>query len=159
MIKTWNVVIEDTGYKVELKNNKIALINGREYRLKDYKKKTGLLHTEFELPLGTKPASLIVRSMSAPQLVIDDRDCETGEEYVPLTLPVWAYVFVVLHCANFLNGALGAALAVIGIMLTMNISCNKKINVAARVLLNVLVIAGIYFAVLGVAFLLSGLLG
>lgn len=57
--------------------------------------------------MGAKTALLVIRSMSTPQLVIDNRDCATGEEYVPVKLPVWAYAFVVLHCINFINGAIG----------------------------------------------------
>ena len=107
--------------------------------------------------MGAKTALLVIRSMSTPQLVIDNRDCATGEEYVPVKIPGWAYVFVVLHCINFINGAIGWIMAVIGIALTTSVSCNKKFSVIVKVLLDLAILILAYAVVFGVAFLVTGL--
>ena len=69
----------------------------------------------------------------------------------------WSYVFVVLHCLNFFNGAIGALLAIIGIALTTSISCNRKMNVVLRVLLNVAIVIISVIVVFGIAFLIAGI--
>ena len=158
MLKTWDVRIDGNGYYIELKNNKKLSINGEALKLKDYVKKTGLVHTEYELQLGSKTALLVLMSMNQPHLYIDNRDFETGQEYTPLKIPGWAYIFMVLHCINFLNGALGGAMAVVGLTVTTYISCNRNMNIIIRLLLNIALLVLIYGIVFGVAFLLAGLL-
>lgn len=159
MANSWNVNIDDNGYYIELNKNKVC-INGQDIKLKDYIRKTGFIHTEYEIPVGSQKVLLVVRSLSAPHLYIDNRDCETGEEYVPMKIPGWAYIFMVLHCFNFLNGAIGGALGVFGIALTAAIACNKKMNIAVRVLLNIIVFAAIFvfmiFVSTGISSLLAG---
>lgn len=106
MKKTWEVKIDEQMHKVELNNQKLV-VDGEKLKLRKFKKKSGLIHEEYEIPVGSKNALLVLKNMSTPQLVIDGLDCATGEEYVPVKLPKWAYVFIVLHFINFLNGALG----------------------------------------------------
>ena len=101
MSKKWNVKIDERMYDIELKGRKL-LVNGEVMKLGPYRKKTGLTHEEYEVPIGSKKALLVIRNLSAPVLAIDNRDCATGEEYVPVKMPGWSYVFVVLHCLNFL---------------------------------------------------------
>lgn len=156
MSKKWDVKIDEQMYNLELQGKKL-IINGETLKLNKYKKKTGLIHEEYEVPVGAKTALLVIRSMSTPQLVIDNRDCATGEEYVPVKLPVWAYVFVVLHCINFINGAIGWIMAVIGIALTTSVSCNKKFSAIVKVLLDLAILILAYAVVFGVAFLVTGL--
>lgn len=156
MGKKWNVKIDEKTYGVELKGKKL-LINGEDLKLRKYRKKTGLIQEEYEVPVGPKNALLVIRSMKEPLLVIDNKDCATGEDYVPEKLPGWAYVFVVLHCINILNGVLGAVFAVIGIGLTTSVSCNKKFNIAVRILLNLAILILAYAVVFGIAFLAAGL--
>lgn len=155
MSKKWNVKIDEQNYDIEFKGRKVV-VNGEELKLKDYKKKTGLVHTEYEFPAGPKTALLIVRSMGTPQLVIDNKDCATGEEYVPVKLPAWGYVFVVLHCVNLLNGAIGVLMAILGVTATYSVSCNRKMNVALRVLLNIGILVVFYAIVFGIALLAAG---
>lgn len=157
MSKQWNVKIDEQSYDVALKGSYKLLVNGEELKLRKYKKKTGLVHTEYEVPVGTKTALLIVRSMGTPQLVIDNKDCATGEDYVPVKLPAWAYVFIVLHCINVLNGVLGVFLAVAGVTITTSLSCNKKLNIAVRVILNLVVLILFWAVVFAVAFMAAGL--
>lgn len=156
MGKLWNVKIDEKMYNVELKGRKL-LVNGEDIKLKKYRKKTGLVHEEYEFPLGSKTAFLDLRGMNGSVLVIDNKNCATGEEYVPVKMPKWAYIFVVLHCLNFLNGALGAAMAVIGIMLTASISSNKRMNVVLRVLLDLVVLVVAIIAIFSIALMLAGM--
>lgn len=157
MSKQWNVKIDEQSYDVALKGSYKLLVNGEELKLRKYKKKTGLVHTEYEVPVGTKTALLIVRSMGTPQLVIDNKDCATGEDYVPVKLPVWAYIFIVLHCINILNGVLGVFLAVAGVTITTSLSCNKKMNIAVRVILNLVVLILFWALIFALAFMAAGL--
>ncbi len=156
MGKLWNVKIDEQMYNLELKGRKL-LVNGEDIKLKKYRKKTGLIHEEYEFPLGSKTAFLDLRNMNTSVLVIDNKNCDTGEEYVPIKTPGWAYIFVVLHCLNFLNGALGAAFAVIGIMLTVSISSNRKMNVVVRVLLDLAILVVAVIAIFAIALMLTGL--
>ena len=156
MGKLWNVKIDEQMYNLELKGKKL-LVNGEDIKLKKYRKKTGLIHEEYEFPLGSKTAFLDLRNMNSSVLVIDNKNCDTGEEYVPIKTPGWAYILVVLHCLNFLNGALGAAFAVIGIMLTVSISSNRKMNVVVRVLLDLAILVVAVIAIFAVALMLTGL--
>lgn len=158
MLKVWNISVDNIGYNIELKNNKKVFVNGEELKLKNYVKKTGLVHTEYEIPFGSKTGLLVLMSMNQPHLYIDNRDCETGAEYSPLKIPGWAYIFMVLHCVNFLNGALGGAMAVVGITFATYISCNRNMNIIIRLLLNIALLVLIYGIVFGVAFLLAAAL-
>ncbi len=156
-MKTWNVTSDGAGYYVELKNNKQVVVNGAVLNLKEYRVKTGMLQTEYEIPVGFRKALLIIRSMSQPRLIMDNRDCATGEEYVPFKTPAWAYVFIVLHCGNFLNGALGGALAAVGMLTAASVSSNQKLNLALRIIINIVILIAAYAIMFGIAFALTGL--
>ncbi len=156
MSKKWNVKIDERMYDIQLKGKKL-IVNGDTLKLKDYRKKMGLTYEEYEVPIGSKKALLVIRNLSAPILAIDNRDCATGEEYVPIKMPGWSYVFVVLHCLNFFNGAVGALLAIIGVALTTSISCNRRMNVAVRVLLNIVIVVISVILIFGIAFLIAGI--
>lgn len=158
MSKKWDVKIDEQMYNVELSGRKLK-VNGEALKLKQYRKKMGLIHEEYEVPVGSKMALLVIRSMGAPQLVIDNKDCATGEEYVPVKLPGWAYVFVVLHCINLINGAIGWLMVVVGLTLTTSVSANRKLNTALRIVLDLVILVLAYVVVFGVAFLAAGLIG
>ncbi len=157
-MKTWNVMVDGVGYCVEYINNKQIAVNGALLNLKDYRVKTGFVQTDFEIPLGYKKALLVIRSMSEPYLVLDNRDCATGEQYVPAKMPIWAYIFMVLHCGNFMNGAIGGAMAAFGILITASVAGNPKMNMALRIVICFAVLAGAYAIVFGIALVLAGLL-
>lgn len=156
MKKEWNVKIDDQMYTVSLKGRKVT-VNNEVLKLYKYKKKSGLVHEEYEIPIGAKTGLIVIKNMSAPQLVIDGRDCATGEEYEPIKIPKWAYIFVVLHFVNFLNGALGVVLAIIGLSLTVSVSCNKKMNVGIRILLDIGILVASIALVFGIAYLVAGI--
>lgn len=159
MSKEWNVKIDDRMHNIELKGRKLK-VNGETLKLRKYRKKTGLVHEEYEIPVGSKNALLVLRNMGGTVLVIDNKDCATGEEYVPMKVPGWAYIFIVLHCVNFINGALGACLAVVGITLTASISSNRKMNVFIRVILDLVILVLAVLAVIAIALMIGqGLYG
>ena len=143
-------------HTIELKNRNL-FINGEKYKLGKFKKKSGLVHEEYEFPVGPKNALLVLKNLSAPQLVIDNKDCATGEEYVPIKLPKWSYIFIILHFVNFLNGALGCLIAIIGIALTTGIVCNTKMNTAVRIILSFVVLALAVMITFGIALMVAGL--
>lgn len=149
MKNSWSVMIDEKPYAVQLNNRKL-LINGEKVKLKSYKKKIGLLESliteEYEIPLGSKTALLVLQNMKSPQLVIDNKDCATGEEYVPLNMPKWSYLFILLHFANFINGAIGCCFAIAGIAATTAISANKKFSPMVKLVID-LVILVLFFAV------------
>lgn len=150
MGKEWNVKIDDRMYNIKVKGRQLK-VNGENIKLRKYRKKTGLVHEEYEIPVGSKKALLVLRNMGGTVLVIDNKDCATGEEYVPVKIPGWAYIFIVLHCVSFIGGALGAFLAVVGITLTASVSSNKKMSVFIRVILDfvILVLAALMVIAIG----------
>lgn len=156
MKNAWNVIVDEQMYNVALKNKKL-LVNGEKIKLnRKVRKKMGLVHEEYEVPIGNKKALIVINTMKAPQLIIDNKDCATGEEYVPVKLPIWAYLFVVLHFVNFFNGALGALAALCGIVITYSVSGNTRMNTLIKLILNVVVVVIAYIIVFGVAFAVAG---
>lgn len=155
MKKEWNVKIDEQMYTVTMNGRKVT-VNGEKLKLNKYKKKSGLVHEEYEIPVGPKTGLIVIKNLSAPQLVIDGKDCATGEEFEPIKIPKWAYIFVVLHFVNFLNGAIGAVIAVVGLSLTVAVSCNKKMNIGMRIILNIGILAAAIALVFGIAWMISG---
>lgn len=161
MNNSWSVVIDEKPYNVQFKGSRKLTINGEKVKLKTYRRKLGLLKSlvsdEYEIPLGSKTALLVIQNMKSPQLVIDNKDCATGEEYIPLDIPKWSYIFIILHFINILNGAIGCALAIAGMAATTAISANKKFSAAVKLILD-LVILVLFFAItFGIAFAVAGL--
>lgn len=112
---------------------------------------------EYEIPLGSRKGLLVLQNMKSPQLVIDNKDCATGEEYVPLNMPKWSYIFILLHFVNFINGAIGCCFAIAGIAATTAVSANKKFSAVVKLILD-LVILVLFFAItFGVAYAVVGL--
>lgn len=156
MKKTWEVKIDEQMHKVELNNQKLV-VDGEKLKLRKFKKKSGLIHEEYEIPVGPKNALLVLKNMSAPQLVIDGLDCATGEEYVPVKLPKWAYVFIVLHFVNFLNGALGCCIAIIGISATSAVCFNQKMNTVMKIVLSIAILALALILTFGLALVVASM--
>lgn len=152
----WNVVIDEQPYNIEGNGRKLT-INGEKIALKTLEKKTHFMDTEYQLPIGSKMAMLVVRSFGNAQLVIDGKDCATGEDYVPQVLPKWAYVFMVLHLVNFINGAIGVCLAIIGCMLTSAVSCNPKFNTVVKILLDLAILVVMVILTFGLAIMVAGI--
>lgn len=160
MKNSWSVIIDEKNYNVQLNNRKLV-VNGEKVKLKSYKKKIGLLESliceEYEIPLGSKTGTLVLQNMKSPQLVIDNKDCATGEEYVPLNMPKWSYVFILLHFINFINGAIGCCFAIVGIAATTAISANKKFSAVVKLVLDLLILVLFFAATFGVAYFVLSL--
>ncbi len=154
MSKKWDVRVDEMPYTIERKGAKI-LVNGEAFKIRKLYNKKGFFQTEYRVPVGSKMALLVINMMGSARLVIDDKDCATGEDYVPQKLPGWAWIFVVLHFINCLNGALGALVAIIGLMATFSISCNRKMNVVVRVLLDIVILVAALGIVFGIALALA----
>lgn len=160
-MKAWDVIINGQSYHVELKGSKIA-VNGTTMKLKDLKKERKMHYGTWEIPLGGTRAILYGSGWLAgiqQRLVMDGRDVATGEEYRPVEkLPVWAYIFIVLHAVNLLNGAFGACLAVIGITATISISANEKFPLAVKLLLSLALLVIAAVMIFGMAVGIGGLI-
>lgn len=162
MANSWSVVIDEQPYAIQLNNRKLV-INGEKSKLKAYTKKkngflAGLLSEEYEIPLGSKTATLVLWNMKAPRLIIDNKDVATGEEYVPTVLPKWSYIFILLHFINFFNGAIGVLIALAGIALTTAVSANSKFSTAVKLILDIVILVLLVGVVFGIAFALASTL-
>ncbi|MDE6662061.1 MAG: hypothetical protein K2K46_01835 [Lachnospiraceae bacterium] len=158
MAASWNVAIDGSYYNVEYINNNKVAVNGQKLKLKDYKVKTSFIQTEYDIPVGPKSARLVITTLKQPQLVIDGRDCVTGAEYVPIKIPIWSYIFIVLHCINFQGGAIGGALAAVGILATASVSTNNKMNIALKILINLAILIVINVILFGIEFIIRSLM-
>lgn len=146
--KSWQVKIDERLYKIEYKKG--IYVNGQEIINKKVKSELNGI-TDYEFSVGMKTAHIYKKSLLGPQLVIGGKDCETGEDYIPMELPKWAYLFLVLHFLNFRNGIFGWIAAPIGLAATAAVSSNRKINIAIRVLLEIGILLGIYIIVISLA--------
>lgn len=151
MSKKWEIRVDEKAYQIELKAAKI-LVNEEATPLKDCVKKKGWFQNEYEVAVGSKTAMLVVGSwIGGTKLVVDGKDCATGEEYVPLKLPGWAYVFVVLQLVNVMNGLIGFLVALAGCSATASVSTNPKFNTAVKILLDIVILVLAYGVVFGIA--------
>lgn len=153
MKNEWNVKIEEEMFHVKLVNKKKVLINGE--KVKPQRKTFKFSYEEYEFPLGSKTAMVVLRNLSKPLLVIDNKDCATGEEYVPQKLPIWAYVFMALYLPNIFNGAVGWCIGLWGIMITMLIAGNEKLSLPLKILFNVVILIALYTFIFGFGLLVA----
>lgn len=127
--KVWNVRSEGVSYKIEFVKNQIIINNGEPTKLRKFKAKSKFASVDYFIPIGGKEAVLHVKSYAQPELVLDGVDCATGKAYVPTKMPGWCWVFIILHAINFgliLGGAIGGALAMLMVTLTMSVAANNK---------------------------------
>ncbi len=152
---SWNVVVDGRNYDIKQKSNSLV-INGNKTKLKDLMSKKDGIYRVYQVPIGSKTAQFYVNSwVGGTKLAMDGVDCATGESFTPPKLPIWAYLFMGIHCLNFVNGALGALLAIVGIMATISISCNTKMSVVVRILLDVAMVAVCAIVIIGVTIALA----
>ncbi len=134
--KVWNIYVEGNPYKVELVKNKIAINDGTPLKLTQLKKlKSNTVEANYELPIESGDVVLHIRG-SEYLLSYRNRDCETGEEYIPMTIPKWVWIFVVLHALNFgllLGGAIGGAIQGGVICILLSIAANQKMGTGKKV--------------------------
>ncbi len=154
-MKSWEVVVDDTKYRIKPKGNKLV-INDEKVKLKSLMSRKDGMFKVYEVPLGYKKALLYVNSwVGGQRLVMDGVDCATGAPFTPPKLPKWGYIFMVIHCINCINGAIGFLLAVAGVAATISISCNTKIPTAVRVLLDIGLVIASAAIVFGIAAAIS----
>lgn len=160
-MKQWDVMVDGQAYHVEVKGGKVT-VNNEVMKLKNLQKERKMHYGSWEIPLGPVKAILYgpgSLTSVTQRLVIDGKDCLTGEDYHPMEkIPAWVYIFVVIHAINFANGAVGAMLAIAGITMTMGIAANEKMNMAVKVLLSIALVAGSAFIVFGIAYTTAGLI-
>lgn len=149
MAASWSVVVDGRTHNIKQKGNSLV-IDGEKTKLKNLMSKKDGIFKVYDVPLGTKTAQYYVNTwVGGAKLAMDGIDCATGAPFTPPAMPKWAYVFMVIHCLNFMNGALGALLAIVGVMATISISSNPKMSTGVKVLLDialVVVCVGVMFA-------------
>ena len=134
------------------------MFNGQKVKLKELMSRKEGMFRIYQVPVGGKEASLYVNNwVGGMKLAMDGIDCATGAPFTPPVLPKWAYVFMVLHCVNFINGALGALLAIAGVAATISRSCNTKMPVIVRVLLDIVLVFVSVAIIFGIAIAAAGL--
>lgn len=133
----WNFEVQSIPYRIELKKNKVS-VNGTEpVPLNKLTKKSNLIETNYSIMIEGKEAVLHIRPFATPALSYDGRDCATGQEYVPMKVPGWAWIFVFLHGIDFfllIGGAIGGALQAFIIIAMMSIASDTKKSTGTRVL-------------------------
>ena len=150
----WNFEIQNVPYKIELKKNKVSINNAEPVKLTKFSRKSNLLETNYSIMIEGKEAVLHIRQFGAPILSYEGRDCATGEEYVPTKVPVWGWIFVVLHALDFIfliTGWLGGIIQVLVISAIATVASNTKKPVGMRIA----VCAGIWLLSTAVQFVLA----
>lgn len=150
----WNFEVQGVPYKVELKKNKVSINNAEPVKLTKLARKSSLWETHYSMMIEGKEAVIHIKQYGNPVLSYDGKDCATGEEYVPTKVPVWAWVFIVLHIADWfflIGGAIGAAIQVLVLAAIAAVSSNTKKSTGMRVL----VCAAIWLLSTAVQFVLA----
>lgn len=158
MKKSWDVVVDGEKYHIVWKN-RVVQVNDQEMKVKSLPMERKMAYGRWTIPVGNTEAYFYGSGWLASggnRLVINGLDCETGEEYTPLEkLPAWAYIFIVLHAVNLINGAFGAMLAVLGITVTISIVSNQKLNTALKILLCLGMLAASVAVVFGLILMIA----
>lgn len=152
---SWSVIVEGRLYQISARSGSVV-IDGEKTKLKNFSSGREGLYRVYQVPVGGRLAQLYVNTwIGGMKLAMEGVDCATGEPFTPPEFPRWAYVFLVIHGINFINGVLGALLAIAGVMATISISGNTKLAVPVRVALNIAMVAVCAMVVFTVAFALS----
>ena len=133
----WDVEVDGVPYKIEFNKNTISVNGNEPMKLKALRWEQKFPDMLYYIPVGGKEAILHVNKMGAVSLEFEGKDCVTGEDYVKAVMPVWAWIFVILHGINFftiVGGAIGGALIALMFMLTTTVASNSKMTTTARVL-------------------------
>lgn len=133
----WNFEVQGIPYKVELKKNKVSINNAEPVKLTTLARKSSFWETHYSMMIEGKEAVIHIKQFASPVLSYDGKDCATGEEYVPTKVPAWAWVFIVLHAADwflFIGGALGGVIQALIIAAIASVSSNTKKSTGTRVL-------------------------
>lgn len=135
--KVWNFEAQSIPYKIELKKNKVSINGAEPVALNKLKRKSNFIEANYSMMIEGKEATLHIRQFGAPVLSYDGRDCATGEEYIPIKVPGWTWVFIVLHVIDFfflIGGAVGAMVQIFIVAAMASIASNTKMSTGVRVL-------------------------
>ena len=133
----WNFKVQGIPYKIQLKKNKVSVNGAEPVKLNRLTRKSNFMETNYSMMIEGKEATLHIRQFGAPVLSYDGRDCATGEEYIPVKVPGWTWIFIVLHAIDFfflIGGALGGALQALIAMAMASVASNTKMSTGVRVL-------------------------
>lgn len=133
----WNFEVQGIPYKVELKKNKVSINNAEPIKLTKLARKSSLWESHYSMMIEGKEAVIHIKQYGDPVLSYDGKDCATGEEYVPTKVPIWAWVFIVLHVADWfflIGGALGGVIQALVLAAIAAVSSNTKKSTGTRVL-------------------------
>ncbi len=133
----WNFEVQGIPYKVELKKNKVSINNGEPVKLTKLARKSSFWETNYSMMIEGKEAVIHIKQYGEPILSYDGKDCATGEEYIPTKVPGWAWIFIVLHAADWfflIGGALGGVIQALIIAAIASVSSNTKKPTGTRVL-------------------------
>lgn len=156
-MKPWKLKVNERPYEIKLGGSKV-IVNNEKIKLKSLNCRREGMFRIYEVPVGEKTAELYVNAwIGGTILVMDGKDCATGEEFVPVKLPKWAYVFVALHCLNLMNGALGALLAILGVGATVSVSSNPRFHTALKLLIDICLVILSAAVVFGMALLIASI--
>ncbi len=157
-MKAWEVVVDGEKYTIKPKGGKLV-INDEKVKLKSLMSRKEGLFRVYEVPVGAKKAQLYVNNwVGGTRLAMDGLDCATGKPFTPPKMPVWGYIFMIIHCINFMNGAVGALMAIAGVAATIAVTTNTKLPLAARILLDIVLVVLFYIVVFGIAIAASGVI-
>lgn len=152
---SWSVIVEGRLYQINARSGSVV-IDGEKTKLKNLLSRKEGLYRVYQVPVGGSFAQLYVNTwVGGMKLAMNGVDCATGEPFTPPEFPKWGYIFLVIHGINFINGAMGALLAIVGVMATISISSNPKLTAPVKVALNIAMVAVCVMVVFTVAFALS----
>ena len=133
----WNFQVQGIPYKIELKKNQVSVNGAEPVKLNKLTRKSNFIETNYSIMIEGKEAVLQIKQFGAPVLSYDGRDCATGEEYIPLKMPGWTWVFIVLHAIDFfflIGGAIGGVVQVLIVAAMASVASNTKMSTGVRVL-------------------------
>lgn len=146
MKQEWNITVDNfdgcnnyNTYHVEYGKKGVSVNYGEPMPLKvKGKKKFFSWETEYEVQLGMRKATLYLPNFGQNEavLVLDGRNCATGQPYEPVKVPNWAKVFFVLYVANFflvVGGVIGAFISTSAVYKTYSIACDKEKSTGSKV--------------------------
>lgn len=138
MKNDWKIMIGNQEYAIRVKGTKV-LINNESFKLSQLPfQRQAIFFRETKLPIDGAEV-LLAPAIASVRLIVDGKDISTGEAYHSMSkVPKWAYVFFVLHALNLMNGAIGGAMAFIGIFFTARISADPDWSTGKKVLYNIL---------------------
>lgn len=135
--KVWNFQVQGIPYRIELKKNQVSVNGAEPVKLNKLTRKSNLIETNYSIMIEGKEAVLHIRQFGAPVLSYDGRDCATGEEYIPVKMPGWTWVFIVLHVIDFfflIGGAIGGVVQMLIIAAMASVASDTKMSTGVRVL-------------------------